>query len=84
MERIQNNQASIDQLLVNFTKDVYDGLTNKDNLIKSSPAFRVVSDRIGWYNHSSPESPIVFIPKYFTSKKSIVDYFIDDVASKDK
>ena len=83
-ERVNNDESSIDNLLVNFSKDVYDGLDGKENLIKTSPAFDEVKDRIVWYNHTSPNSPMVWIPKYFSTKKQIVDYFIDDVANKDK
>lgn len=81
MERIQNDPIYIENMLIKFTKDVYDGLNGKENFIKNSPVFDVVKDKITWYNHTSPDAPLVFIPKYFTSKKQIVDYFIDDVAA---
>jgi hypothetical protein len=82
MERVTNNSGSIEYMLVNFAKTVYDGLDGKESLIKSSPAFQVVKDRIVQYNHSSPESPMIWLPRYFGSKKQIVDYFIDDVADR--
>lgn len=82
IENVSNNESSIAQMLVNFAKDVYSGLDGKESLIQSSPAFNIVKDRIAWYNHTSPDAPIVYMPGYFTSKKQIVDYFIDDVAEK--
>ena len=82
-ENILNNPTAIEKMLIDFTHDVYDGLNNKDNLIINSPSFKVVKDRIVWYNHTSLGSPIIWIPKYFSSKKQIVDYFIDDVAERD-
>jgi len=82
MERVTNNPSSIEEMLVNFAKTVYDGLDGKENDIRSSPAFQVVKDRIVQYNHASPESPMIWLPRYFGSKKQIVDYFIDDVADR--
>lgn len=81
-EGISNDPGSIENMLIDFAKDVYDGLEGKDNIIRNSPAFQVVKDRIVWYNHSSPHAPLVWLPKYFSSKKQIVDYFIDDVADR--
>lgn len=82
IERIPNDSVSIENMLITFAKEVYDGLNGKENIIKSSASFQVVKDRIIWYNHSSPNSPMIWIPKYFSSKKQIVDYFIDDVAER--
>jgi hypothetical protein len=82
IENIPNNESSIEQMLISFAKNVYSGLEEKDNLIRNSPAFNIVKDRIVWHNHTSPNAPIVYLPEYFTSKKQIVDYFIDDVAEK--
>lgn len=81
-ERISNDSSSIENMLIDFAKTVYDGLNGKEGLIRNSPAFQVVKDRIEFYNHASPGSPMIWLPKYFSSKKQIVDYFIDDVASK--
>lgn len=82
IERIANNQSSIEEMLIDFTKSVYDGLDGKEEFIKNSSAFQVVRDRIVWYNRASAGAPFIFLPKYFTSKKQIVDYFIDDVAER--
>lgn len=82
MERVSNDPGSIENLLIDFSKEVYDGLNGKENIIRSSPAFQVVKDRVAQYNHTSPGSPMIWLPKYFSSKKQIVDYFIDDVAER--
>jgi len=80
VENIPNDESSIGFMLVQFAKDVYSGLDGKEAIIRTSPAFEVIRDRIVIYNRSSAGDSMVFIPKYFTSKKQIVDMFIDDVA----
>jgi hypothetical protein len=82
IENIPNNTSSISNMLVNFAKEVYDSLNGKESLITSSSGFNVVKDRIVWYNRTSAGAPFIAIPKYFISKKHIVDYFIDEVAEK--
>jgi len=82
VESISNNEPSIENMLVQFAKDVYSGLDGKEDLIRSSPAFNILKDRIVWYNHTSPNAPMVFIPRNFKSKKEMVDYFIDSIANK--
>lgn len=80
MESVSNNEVSIDSMLLQFAKDVYSGLNGKESYIRTSPGFGVIRDKIVTYNRSSAGDTMVFIPKYFTSKKQIVDMFIDDVA----
>lgn len=82
VENISNNVASISNMLINFAKEVYDGLNGKESLITSTNGFNVIKDRIVWYNRNSAGAPFIIIPKYFKSKKHIVDYFIDEVAEK--
>jgi hypothetical protein len=81
VENITNDEGSISQMLINFAKEVYQGLDGLDSVIESSPNFQAIKDRIVYFNKSSEGDPIVYIPK-FNSKKHIVDYFIDDVAEK--
>jgi hypothetical protein len=83
IEKINNSKSSIENMLVSFTKEVYDGLDSQDGLIRSSPGFKSIADNIAWYNHSAAGDPIVFIPKMFVSKKQLVDHFIDQVAKSD-
>jgi len=82
IENVENNKSSIEQMLISFAKDVYSGLSGKEETILSSPAFETVVERIVWFNHASENAPMVFIPTYFHSKKQIVDFFIDDVAER--
>lgn len=79
---ITNNESNIQQAILDFTKEVYKGLENQDSNILNSNKFNNIVDTITWYNRSSSGGPIVFIPKFFTSKKNLVDHFIDEVASK--
>jgi hypothetical protein len=65
-----------------FAKDVYEGLDGKESIISNTAGFRAVADRISFFNRNSLNSPEVWIPSEFKSKKQMVDYFIDDVAEK--
>ena len=89
-EQISNDLSSIGDMLIIFAKQVYQGLDGLDSIIKMTPGFQVIRDRIFNYNETSrneiksvtgPTTSLVYIPRYFTSKKQIVDFFIDDVAS---
>lgn len=82
VEQAPNTQAGIESMLLDFAKEVYQGLDGQDSNIRSTPGFQAIADAIAWYNHTSTGGPVVFIPKMFTSKKKIVDHFIDDVAEK--
>lgn len=77
-----NNDQSIGDMIVTFAKDVYDGLDGKESIIRQTAGFQSIQDKISEYNHSAEGGPIVYIPPMFTSKKELVDYFIDDVAEK--
>lgn len=77
-----NNPTNIENMLVEFAQDTYSGLEGKDSLIRSSPAFQAVKETINWFNIHNEGSAVIFLPKQFTSKKNVVDYFIDDVAKR--
>lgn len=81
-EHVTNNKPAIESMLISFAKEVYSGLDNLDSVIRSSKIFQTIVDQIVYYNHTNPDDPTVYIPRQFTSKKQIVDYFIDDVAAK--
>jgi hypothetical protein len=81
-EQVTNDPSAISAMLVKFTKEVYSGLDGLESVITSAPHFQAVLNDIVWYNHNAKGDPVIFIPNYFTSKKSIVDYFIDEVAQK--
>jgi hypothetical protein len=80
VEDIPNNESSIQNMIINFAKEVYSGLNGKEAQILSSPRFNLIKDKIVFYNESSKGDNMVFIPKFVTSKKELVDLFIDDVA----
>jgi hypothetical protein len=75
-----NNPTNIENMIIQFAKDVYSGLDGKENLIRSTPAFQAIKENIVWFNIHNEGSAQIFLPRNFTSKKNIVDYFIDDVA----
>ncbi len=81
-EAVENNESSIAQMLQSFAKEVYQGLDGYQSQIQANPLFQNVVQVISWYNHQHPNSPIVFIPRIFTTKKQLVDAFIGDVANK--
>lgn len=79
---LTNTPANINNMLIQFAKDVYGGLDGKESIIQSSPAFQDVASQIEWFNIHNPGTAVIFIPKEYTSKKHIVDHFIDDVARR--
>jgi hypothetical protein len=78
VENITNNQSDIQQMLLNFAKDVYP-ISGQESAIESSPKFQNLVETIVWYNHESPGGPVVFIPRMFPTKKQLVDLFITDI-----
>lgn len=82
VEGVANDRPSIDSMVLNFAKQVYQGLNGLDNIIRSTPGFQVITERIEEFNHSSAGNAMVAIPPYLKTKKQIVDLFIDDVAQK--
>lgn len=82
IENVPNNEGSISQMLQNFAKEVYSNLDGHESAIQASPYFNNIVETIVWYNHEHPGSPIIYIPRSFTTKKQLVDQFIDDVAQK--
>ena len=78
-----NNPENIESLIIQFAKDVYSGLDGKEQLIRNTAGFQAVKERIAWANVYNPGSRSIIMPPNFTSKKKLVDYFIDDVAKAD-
>jgi len=81
-EGFVNNTGGISDMLVQFAKEVYDGLSGLENFIKSLPTFQALVNGIETFNSSAAGSSVVFIPRGYTTKKQLVDLFIDDVAEK--
>jgi hypothetical protein len=81
-QNVINNRQSIENMLVGFAKEVYTGLDNLDSVIRSAPTFKTMAQMIEEYNDRTPNDRGVWMPAGFTSKKQMVDYFIDYVAAK--
>lgn len=76
IENVTNNQSSIQQMLLNFAEEVYP-IQGQESAIESNPTFQRLVRMVSWYNNESPGGPIVYIPRMFTTKKQLVDSFID-------
>lgn len=79
-ESINNDPGSIENMLIEFAKQVYSGLDGHEGIIRSSPIFQAIKSQIAWYNHTAVGEPMVYIPQMYPNKKAIVDHFIDQVA----
>lgn len=82
IENVQNSPAGISTMLLGFAKQVYQGLDRLDSIITPTPGFQTLVETIGYKNQNAAGGPVVFIPPAFTSKKMLVDLFIDEVAEK--
>lgn len=76
------NQATIENMIVSFAKEVYSGLEGLDGSIKSAANFRNIVNMIMNFNRTRQDDAGIYIPRTFVSKKQMVDYFIDEVAAK--
>jgi hypothetical protein len=76
------NEPTIESLVVSFAKEVYSGLDSLDSVIKSCSNFRNIVNMIERFNSTTQDDNGIYIPRTFTSKKQMVDYFIDEVAAK--
>jgi hypothetical protein len=82
--KINNTQSNIENMIIQFAKDSYSGLYDKDNLIKNSSKFKYLVESIVFYNSSNKGYSVVLIPPYWKTKKEMVDNFIDGVAANDQ
>jgi hypothetical protein len=78
-----NSKQNIENIIMQFTKDVYSGLDGKESLIMNNPKFQYIVEEISWLNRAKGYSA-VFMPTVWSTKKEMVDSFIDDVAASDK
>ena len=79
VEHVANNPNSIEDMLINFAKEVYPNLVGKEVSIKRSPTFQAIKDHIVFYNQSSAGEPEVYLPPNYTDKKTLVDRFVNEV-----
>lgn len=73
--------SQIGPQIAEWAQDIYPDLKGKGNFIQSSPIFQKIVEVIQEYN-SNNNSKITFMPRIFTSRKKVVDTFIDDLANK--
>lgn len=81
-ENYMCNKYNIESMVIDFANDVYSGLEDKESIIRSSPGFRAVIERILFHNRDNIGHNMIFIPDIYHSKKEIADSFINDVARK--
>jgi hypothetical protein len=80
---VTSTPDGIADMVIQFAKDVYSGLDGKENLIRNTDSFKRVVNRIVWNNAYNRGSQTTIMPAQYTSKKQLVDNFIDDVAKSD-
>jgi hypothetical protein len=73
--------AQIGQQIALWAQDIYPDLQGKDSFIQGSSLFQQVVHYIQQYNANNTTS-VTFMPKNFTSRKQVVDLFIDELAVK--
>lgn len=81
-ENYPNNKNGVENMLINFAKEVYQGLNGLESSIRSVPGFQTTVDEILFFNRGAAGDNVVYLPKFFTSKKQLVDHWIDQVAAK--
>ena len=79
-----NSKQSIENIIIQFAKDVYSGLDGKENLIRNNPKFQYIVEEVADLNYAKGYSSIFMPIKIWKTKKEMVDSFIDDVAASDK
>lgn len=79
VENVTNDPGSIENMLVGFAHEMYPQLSGKDSEIRNDPKFQYLAHTISWYNHEHPGSPIIYIPRMFTTRKQLVDTFAQDI-----
>lgn len=77
-----NIPQNVEEAVIQFAKDTYAGLEGQEEAIRQSPAFNAIVADINHFNELHLGSSGFAIPPVYTSKKQLVDYFIDDVARK--
>jgi hypothetical protein len=75
--------SQIGSEIVDWTQEIYPELAHMTNFIKSSARFQKTVSDIQEANANNT-SNITFMPSMFSSRKKVVDTFIDDLANKAK
>jgi hypothetical protein len=75
--------SQIEDQIVSWAEEIYPDLKGKDNFIHSSQVLQALVNAIQQYN-SNNTANVTFMPKNLTSRKMVVDMFIDELAVKAK
>jgi hypothetical protein len=78
---LPNTPANIEATLIQYAKDVYQGLDDKDSIIANDPLFQTLKEKIVWYNSRNTGYAVFSIPPFWKTKKQLVDTFIDSIAN---
>ena len=71
--------TDIGNTIVRWATNIYPDLQGHEDLIRSSAKFSQIVSEIQKYNTATNPN-YTFIPPFMTSRKSVVDYFIDEIA----
>jgi hypothetical protein len=82
IENVTNSKESIGDLILRWTNEVYPSTRGLDSIIRNTAGFQTIVETIAFQNNRAAGGPVIFIPRVFSSKKMIVDHFIDEVAEK--
>lgn len=82
IENVPNNKESIGDLILRWTNEVYPQTRGLDSIIRNTAGFQTIVETIAFQNNRAAGGPVIFIPRIFSSKKMLVDHFIDEVAEK--
>lgn len=82
IESVSPNQANIQNIVLDWMSEVYEGSSQYENVASTTNGFRNVVQEIMDYNSGNMSGRVTYIPRMFANKKSAVDIFIDEVANK--
>lgn len=75
--------SQIGNQIVAWAEEIYPDLRGKEDVIRNSQLFQATVRMIQQYNVNNT-SQVTFMPKFFTSRKNVIDAFVDEVANKIK
>jgi hypothetical protein len=80
-EPYRADKFSIPDMLIDFAEEVYPGSKEKEDIIRSSPSFIEVVNKIIQHNLKNIGSGITMLPMNYHSKKEVVDSFIHNLSN---
>lgn len=82
IESVKPTRPNIENFVLDWMSEVYEGTEKYENIASGTVGFRNVVEEIESFNSGNTSGRVTYIPKMFTTKKSAVDVFIDEVANK--